>query len=60
MRRPVLLRFVEVLAEKLDPSSVLDMKVDLADLPKGYAAMGYTPYDQSDGPALVLKEALLS
>jgi threonine dehydrogenase-like Zn-dependent dehydrogenase len=28
-----------VLAEKLDPSPVLDMKVDLVDVPKGYAAM---------------------
>jgi threonine dehydrogenase-like Zn-dependent dehydrogenase len=29
----------QVLAEKLDPSPVLDMKVDLDDVPKGYAAM---------------------
>ena len=29
----------QVLAEKLDPSPVLDMKVDLDDVPKKYAAM---------------------
>jgi threonine dehydrogenase-like Zn-dependent dehydrogenase len=29
----------QVLAEKLDPSPVLDMKVDLVDVPKRYAAM---------------------
>ena len=29
----------QVFAEKLDPSPVLDMKVQLDDVPKGYAAM---------------------
>ena len=29
----------QVFAEKLDPSPVLDMKVDLVDVSKGYAAM---------------------
>ena len=50
----------QVFAEKLDPSPVLDMKVDLDDVPKRVRRYGYTPYDQGDGPALVLKEASLS
>jgi threonine dehydrogenase-like Zn-dependent dehydrogenase len=50
----------QVLAEKLDPSPVLDMKVDLVDVPKRVCCYGYTPYDQGDGPALVLKEPSLS
>ena len=49
----------QVFAEKLDPSPVLDMKVDLDDVPKRVRRYGYTPYDQGDGPALVLKEASL-